>query len=70
MLCLFSAPIKNIADVQAMFLIGGEERQSATTINRKVHTPSKETVMKPAIFEPGFQAFKMHLHPYKLGPYR
>ena len=28
-------------------------------INRKVNTPSKETVMKPASFGLGFQAFKM-----------
>ena len=28
-----------------------------------VNTPSKETVMKPAIFEPGVQTFKMQLHP-------
>ena len=30
-----------------------------TPINRKVNTPSKETVMKSAIFGLSFQAFKM-----------
>ena len=28
-----------------------------------VNTPRKETVMKPAVFELGFQAFRMQLQP-------
>ena len=34
-----------------------------TPINRKVNTPNKETVMKPAVFQVGFQAFKIQLQP-------
>ena len=36
-----------------------------TPINKKVHTPSKETVMKPAVFELGFRAFKIQLQPWQ-----
>ena len=36
-------------------------RDHYTPINRKVNTPSKETVMRPAVFELGFKAFKMQL---------
>ena len=32
-------------------------------INRKVNTPSKETVMKPGVYGLGFQVLKMQLHP-------
>ena len=37
------------------------EIASYTPINRKVNTPSKETVMKPAVFDINFQIFKVKL---------
>ena len=37
--------------------------EKRTPVNRKVNTPSKETVMRPAVFELGFKAFKMLLQP-------
>ena len=37
--------------------------QIGTPINRKVNTPGKESVMKPAVIELGFQVLKMQLWP-------